>query len=170
MKKIVLLSFLFHHVLVFGYEINYTRTYNKIAAEQRDLKLHISEDGTATVSLPSFSTSPPINFTSPLKQSNGSLELMVDSLLAKKNSSLSRKLELLKNKQPNLRFYSSDVDQYNIEITQNGEAVFKMKFSNWQELKYYYFELGEWQPLVDLVEHIQNQIIATKMIIKNGEE
>ncbi len=170
MKKIVFLSLLLHQVWAFGYEIDYTRTYNKIVAENKDLKFHLNEDGAVSISVPTFNGSSPTYFTNPQKLTNDSIERLVDLVLEKKATSLNRKLDLIKNQQTNQRFYSSDVDLYSLVILKNGETLFQMKLSNWQELKHFYEQLGEWQPLVDLLNQIENQIIATKTVMKNGRQ
>lgn len=166
MKKTVILLLMSYQLLAFGYEIDYSKTYNKIVAENKTLKFQIKDDGTMILSEPSFSASPSLNYTNSEKMADHSLNDLVALLLKKKTNSIDRKLTVIKSNEPHKRFYSSEVDNYLLRVSDEGLVLFELEFSNWQELNHYYEQLGEWQVLVDLVRKVENHVIATKSAMK----
>ncbi|MCB1583751.1 MAG: hypothetical protein KDI92_11850 [Xanthomonadales bacterium] len=170
MKKTVFLILLLFQVWAFGYEVEFSRTYNKISAEHNKLSFQLQNDGTVSITNPTFNASLPVTYTSHEKLYKKNYHELIRRILDKKTNSLSRKISLIKNQRPEYRFYSSEVDLFVLQISQDGQVLKKFEITNLQELYHYYEQLGEWQPLVDLIQDIEHTIVETKKTIKKGGE
>ena len=148
-----------------SYDIEYRRVYNKIKADNNVLTMQIASDGQVSINYPSFSPSLEKTITSELKPMQFNVDGMVESLLAKKtNPSLERKLKVIKSDRSQARFYSSEVDQFTLIISKDGDELWNYSFYNFEELKHYYAQLGEWQSLVDLMNQVQQVVLENNQL------
>ena len=148
-----------------SYDIEYQRVYNKIKAEDNVLSMKVTAEGQVSIHYPSFNSQLEKKVTSQLKPLQFNVDSMIEGLLAKKtNPSLERKLKVIKSDRSQARFYSSEVDQFTLIISKNGQELWNYSFYNFEELKHYYSQLGEWQPLVDLVNQVQQVVLEINQL------
>lgn len=170
MKKIISLILLLFQSSVFSYELEYARVFNKVIAESNELTFNLKADGDMTLVIPSFSTSPAQIYRTQNLAKASSLDLLIDELLKEKTNTLVRKLSLIKSNESQARFYSSEVDRFTLSISKDGVLLKQFELYNVEELRHYYEKLGEWQPLVDLIDNIQSMVAEGKKSHRMGEK
>lgn len=149
-------------LLAQSYEIEFSRSYNKVMTPNNQLLIKINSQGQGTVDFPDF-----YQFTGQAKISDQSsqldkVETLVGTISAQKNqSSLKTKLAAVKKYHNLPLFYSSDVDLFTLRILDENKVILDVSFNNWEELNHSYAYMGDWQPMIDLVNTIQQASIET---------
>ena len=157
MKRLVCLLMFMVFQTASSYEIEFSRTFNKVLVDNNQLQVKMNSEGMIEVIYPEFyQVGKQLNF----KASTPKLAV-IDELVEKVDrqvtaTMLKNKLNVLKRNHNLPLFYSSDVDQISLKITDEKGQIWSISLDNLTELKQHYELMGKWQPMIDLITEIQS--------------
>lgn len=156
MKHVFCLMLLSVTLAASSYEIELTRTYNKVLVEENQMVVKMDATGQVNITYPEFfKDANSLAFNASVKKL-----AVIDGLVNQLDfnatgSMLQNKLKVIKRNQNTPLFYSSEVDLIQLVIKQD-DVVWKISLDNLAELQQHYEYMGSWQPLLDLIKEIQS--------------
>ena len=157
MKFIVYLLLLVIFQTANSYEIEFSRTFNKVLVENNQLLVNMTSDGMIEVTYPEFyKNTQQLNFKASTHKLSV-IDLLVEKVDRKTTDAmLKNKLKVIKRNNDLPLFYSSDVDLIALKVTNDTGQSWDISLENFEELKQHYELMGKWQPVIDLISEIQS--------------
>jgi hypothetical protein len=151
-----------------SYEIELSRTFNKVLVDNNQLLVKMSSDGLIEISYPEFyKDAKQLNFKASA-QKMSVIDQLVERVDQKVTSAmLKNKLKIIKRNHNLPLFYASDVDEIELKITDESGSTWSLSLDNLTELKQHYEFMGQWQPVIDLINEMQSW---SKQTVKNLEQ
>jgi len=141
----------------YSYELEFSRTYNKVLHDNNQLNMKLNSDGSVHLNYPEFHKNVrTLNFQVSA-QKTSLIDQLIDQIDPKVSASvLKNKLNVVKRIHNPPLFYSSDVDLITLKVSNNGAVLWSLSLDNFAELEKHYEWMGQWQPLLDLIIEIQS--------------
>lgn len=159
-------------LIVQCYEIEFSRSYSKVMTANNQLVIKINSNGEGSVDFPDF-----YKYTGQVQIDSQSNHMpVVDNLIGKikankTSTSLKTKLAAVEKYHNLPLYYSSDVDLFTLKVTDDNKSILTVSFNNWEELNHRYEYMGDWQPMIDLVNAIQQvSIDAQKQLVEERKK
>ncbi len=140
-----------------SYEIELSRTFNKVLVDNNQLLVKMSSDGQIEISYPEFyKDAKQLNFKASAQKMS-----VIDQLVERvdqqvTSAMLKNKLKVIKRNHNLPLFYASDVDEIKLKITNESGSTWSLSLDNLTELKHHYEFMGQWQSVLDLITEMQS--------------
>ncbi|MCX7553035.1 hypothetical protein OS175_04030 [Marinicella sp. S1101] len=156
MKHVLCLLLLVVSSVASSYEIELTRTYNKVLVENNHMVVKMNATGEVSISYPEFIKDAKTRAFNASVNKLAVIDGLVNQLdFNTTGNMLQNKLKVIKRNHNTPLFYSSEVDLIQLVIKQD-DVVWKVSMDNLAELQQHYEYMGSWQPLLDLIKEIQS--------------
>jgi len=142
-----------------------TRTNTDLATENNQLIVKLGNNGNVELSFPVTH----LYHSSIIKLNNQTKSATIFQLSDGINKDLTTRnlkhdLVDAKKQSADGLFYSSDTDIIHLQSLTNNQVDWQISISGIQELKHYYHSLGQWQPLIDLIEQMESLSLGNDVL------